>query len=103
MRARLVRAILTAAVILPVSVAAQTVSITESEALARLAPDSARVRAIRSAIDVARADVLNVGRWPNPRVTFDREAVAGVSETMLTVMQPLPVTGRRRLERAAAT
>lgn len=103
MRARLVRAMLVAAAVLPAGVGAQTVSITESEALARLAADSPRVRALRAAIDLARAEVLSAGRWPNPRINFDREAVAGVSETMVTVLQPLPVTGRRTLERDAAS
>jgi cobalt-zinc-cadmium efflux system outer membrane protein len=47
--------------------------------------------------------MLSVGRWPNPRVTVDREAVAGVSEVLTTVLQPLPITGRRQLERSAAS
>jgi len=103
MRARIVRAILAAALGLPAGLAAQTVSITESEALARLSPDSPRVRAIRSSIDLTRAEVLNAGRWPNPRINVDREAVSGVSETMVTVLQPLPVTGRRTLARDSAS
>jgi len=82
--------------------AAQTV-LTESDALARLSPDSVRVKAIRSGIDVARAEVLSASRWPNPRVMVDRESVAGVSEVLTTVLQPLPITGRRSLERDAAT
>jgi cobalt-zinc-cadmium efflux system outer membrane protein len=81
--------------------AAQTV-LTESDALARLTPDSPRVRAIRSAADVARADALGVGRWPNPRLNVDRESVAGVSEWLTTVLVPLPITGRRGLERDSA-
>lgn len=103
MRAHVVRAILAAAVWLPAGVAAQTVSITEPEALARLSAESPRVRAIRSAIDLARAEVLDASRWPNPRINLDREAVAGVSETMFTVLQALPVTGRRSLERDSAS
>lgn len=103
MRAPVVRAILVAAIALPAGVRAQTVSITESQALGRLSADSPRVRAIRSGIDLARAEVLSVARWPNPRINLDREAVAGVSETMFTVLQPLPVTGRRGLERDAAS
>ncbi len=82
--------------------AAQAV-LSERDALARISPDSPRVRALRSGVEVARADVLSVGRWPNPRVTVDREAVAGVSELLTTVLQPLPITGRRQLERAAAS
>jgi len=82
--------------------AAQSV-LSERDALARLSPDSPRARAIRTGVDVARAEVLNAGRWPNPRVTVDREAVAGVSEVLATVLQPLPITGRRQLEKEAAT
>ena len=86
----------------PSSVGAQSVTLTEADAIARLSANSPRVRAIRSAIGVARAEVLSAGRWPNPRFNVDREAVAGVSETLTTVLQPLPVTGRRSLERASA-
>ncbi len=81
--------------------AAQT-ALSEADSLARLSMDSPRVRAIRSAVDVARADALNAGRWPNPRLNVDRESVAGVSETLTTVLQPLPITGRRTLEKDSA-
>jgi cobalt-zinc-cadmium efflux system outer membrane protein len=91
------------AVLLPSSAGAQTVTLTEADALARLSADSPRARAIRSSIDVARADVLGVGRWPNPRLNVDRESVAGISETLTTVLQPLPITGRRQFERASAS
>lgn len=92
-----------AAVVWPSVVGAQFLPLTESEALARLTVDSPRVRAARAGIDITRADVLAAGRWPNPRVTFDREAVAGVTENMLMVAQLLPITGRRGLEVNAAT
>ena len=82
--------------------AAQTV-LSEADALARLSAESPRVRAIRAAVDVARADVLAAGRWPNPRATVTREAVAGVTEHMVMVTQALPVTGRRGLEVRAAS
>lgn len=101
MRTCLVRAAMVLA-LLPASASAQSLSLTEPEALARLSPESARVRAIRAAVDVARADALTVGRWPNPRLNVDRESVAGVSEVLTTVLQPLPITGRRALERASA-
>lgn len=81
---------------------AQTV-LSEADALARLSPDSPRVRAIRAGIDLVRADVLAAGRWPNPRFTFNRESVAGVTENMFLVSQPLPITGRRNLEMSAAS
>jgi len=92
-----------AAALLPSSVSAQSLPLTESEVLARLSRDSPRLRAIRAGIDVARADVLAAGRWPNPRVTVDRESVAGVTEYLTMVAQPLPVTGRRELEVRSAT
>jgi cobalt-zinc-cadmium efflux system outer membrane protein len=81
---------------------AQTV-LSEADALARLSADSPRVRAIRASVDVARADVLAAGRWPNPRATFNRESVAGITENMVTVTQTLPITGRRGLEVDAAS
>lgn len=92
------------AALLTVSVpaASQTV-LPEAAALARLSADSPRARAIRAGVDVARAEISAAGRWPNPRLTVDRESVAGVSETLTTVLQPLPVTGRRELERSAAS
>jgi cobalt-zinc-cadmium efflux system outer membrane protein len=92
-----------AACILPLNAGAQSLPLTETEALRRLSAESPRLRAISAGIDVARADVLAAGRWPNPSVTFDREAVSGVTETIVTVGQTLPITGRRRLEVQAAS
>jgi cobalt-zinc-cadmium efflux system outer membrane protein len=92
-----------AAFFAPAGASAQPVTLTESEVLARLGEESARLRAARAAVDVSRADLLAAGRWPNPRLTFNREAVAGIAEDMVMVAQPLPITGRRRLEMSAAT
>ena len=100
MRALVLCAVLAA--LLPSRVGAQSLPLTESEVLARLSPNSPRVRAIRAAIDVARADVLSAARWPNPRVTFDRESVAGITENMTMVSQALPINGSRRLQVQAA-
>ena len=102
MRSLFVRVALVLA-LLPASVGAQTSSLTEAQALAQLTPDNPRVRAINAPVDVARADVLAAGRWPNPRVTYDREAVAGVTEHLAMVGQVLPITGRRPLEVSAAS
>jgi outer membrane protein, heavy metal efflux system len=102
MRAPLVGAAVLS-VLLPAAGHAQSLTLTESEALTRLSDDSPRVRALRAATEVARAEVLTVGRWPNPRVTYDREAVAGITENIASVTQPLPITGRRRLEVRAAS
>ena len=82
----------------PPGARAQSTSLNETEALARLSADSPRVRAIRAAIEVDGADVLAAGRWPNPRLSFGREAAGGASETMTTIAQALPITGRRGLE-----
>src|SRR5439155_11280730 len=92
-----------AAAVMPASVGAQSITLTESDALARLSTDSPRARAVRAGIDVARVDVLSAARWPNPRVTSDRESVAGVTENIVMVAQPLPITGRRGLDVQAAS
>lgn len=87
---------------LPVAAGAQTLTLTESQALSRLSSESPRVLALRASVDVVRADVLAAARWPNPRVTFNRESVAGVAEHMFMVSQPLPISGRRGFEIDAA-
>ena len=100
------RGVLCAALVValgPSSAGAQSLMLTESDALARLSPDSPRVQAIRAGVDVARVDVLSAGRWPNPRVNWDRQSVAGVTEHLVTVAQVLPITGRRGLEMQAAS
>ena len=102
MRTCIVRAAVVMALV-STSAGAQSLSLTESQALAQLSPSSPRVRAIRAAVDLARADVLAAARWPNPRVTFNRESVAGITENIATVGQLLPITGRRGLEVGAAS
>jgi outer membrane protein, heavy metal efflux system len=89
--------------LLPSPARAQSLMLTEADAVARLSNDSPRVRAIRAGIDVVRVDVLAAGRWPNPTVTVDRESVAGVTEYLTMVAQPLPITGRRALDVQAAS
>lgn len=101
MRSLFVGALL-AASLAPAGAGAQTSSLTEAQALAQLTPENPRVRAINAPIDIARADVLAAGRWPNPRGTYNRESVAGVTEHITTVAQVFPITGRRPLEVSAA-
>jgi len=91
-----------AAFAFPTAAVGQSLTLTEADALARLSADSPRVRALRAGIDIARADVLAAGRWPNPRITYDRESVAGITEHMAMVAQLLPITGRRAFEVDAA-
>jgi outer membrane protein, heavy metal efflux system len=95
-------ALCVALVVLTSHAANAQIVLTEAEALARLSPDSARVRALRAQVDVARADVTAAARFPNPRVILSREAVAGIAEDYVTVAQPLPITGRRAFEVRAA-
>ena len=92
-----------AAIAFPPVAGAQSLTLTEADALARLSADSPRVRAMRAGIDVARVDLLTAGRWPNPRVTYDRESVAGITEHMAMVAQALPISGRRGFEVEAAS
>jgi len=98
-----VRCAALAAALMPSLASAQSLSLSEAEVLARLSAESPRVRAIRAGIDIARAETLAAGRWPNPRFIEDRESVAGVTEYLTMVAQPLPITGRRGLEVQAAT
>ncbi len=88
--------------LVPASAGAQSLILTESDALARLSTNSPRVRAIRSGVDLARVDVLAATRWPNPRVNVTRESVVGVTEWLALVSQPLPITGQRGLEEQGA-
>ena len=83
--------------------ATQPVALTETDAIARVSTDSPRARAARAGIEIARADVLSAARWPNPRITWDRESVAGVTEHIVMVAQPLPITGRRGFDVQAAS
>jgi cobalt-zinc-cadmium efflux system outer membrane protein len=102
LRAQIVCAVFAAA-LLTQDAEAQTLSLTESQAVERLSAASPRVQAVRATVEVARADALAAGRWPNPRVTFTREAVAGVTENMFMVSQAVPLAGRRRFEMRAAS
>lgn len=77
---------------------AQTVSLTESEALASVGAGHPRVAAARAGSDLVAADVAGAGRWPNPRASVTREGVSGVSEYLVTATQSLPITGRRALD-----
>ena len=100
------RALLCAALavaFVPSSAGAQSLMLTESEALARLSTDGPRVRAARAGVDIARVDVLSAGRWPNPGVSWERQSVAGVTEHYVRLAQALPITGRRRLDVEAAS
>jgi cobalt-zinc-cadmium efflux system outer membrane protein len=87
----------------PSSGGAQSLMLTEADALARLSTNSPRVRALRAGADVARVEILSAGRWPNPRINWDRQSVSGVTEHYFTVSQLLPTSGRRDLDVQAAS
>ena len=82
-------------------VAAQQ-ALTEADAVSRVSLESPRARAIRAQVDLASADAYAAARWPNPRVTFSRESVAGTAENYLLFSQAFPITGRRGLETDSA-
>lgn len=76
--------------------------LTEADAVSRVSLESPRARAIRAQVDLAGADAYAAARWPNPRVTFSRESVAGTAENYLLFSQAFPITGRRGLETDSA-
>ena len=90
------------ACVVPSNVGAQSILLSEREVVARLSEASPRVRALRAGVDVARAEASAAARWPNPRLTVDRESVAGTTEYLTMVAQPLPTSGRRGFEKRAA-
>lgn len=102
MRRAVLCAVLTV-VFAPSSAGAQSLMLTESDAVARLSNDSPRARAIRAAVDIARVDVLAAARWPNPQPSVTRESVAGITEYLTTVSQLLPISGRRGFDIDAAS
>ena len=74
MRALVLCAVLTA--LLPSGVGAQSLPLTESEVLARLSPNSPRVRAIRAVIDRARIGHGSIVMlWDGPGVGKSRLAM----------------------------
>ena len=77
--------------------------LTEAEAVARVSLESPRARAIRANVDIARADALAAGLWPNPRASYSRESVAGASEQFFLLSQTFPVTGRLGLASDSAS
>ena len=102
MRRAALCAVLTVAFV-PSSAGAQSLTLTEADVLARLSKESPRARAIRSAVEIARVDVLAAARLPNPHPSITRESVAGVTEYLTTVSQVLPITGRRGFDIEAAS
>lgn len=81
--------------------------VTLEEYVERVVATSARARALSTDLDVARAEVVAAGIWPNPSVEVSRQAnAAGVRATetqdqaLLSI--PLVLSGRLGLERQSA-
>jgi cobalt-zinc-cadmium efflux system outer membrane protein len=89
------------ALLLPQSAAPEPRPITLEEAL-RLAESSPSGRAVALEVERARAAVGATGLWPNPGFSLDREQTFGFIERFITVSIPIPISGRRGLEKEAA-
>ena len=101
MRTLIVRAAVATALV-PAAAGAQSLSLTESEALARLSPTVRASRRFGPRRCGARG-CSAAARWPNPRLVVQPRVVAGITENITTIGQLLPITGRRGLEVSAAS
>ncbi len=88
-------------ILVPSVLAASERTVTIEEAL-RLAEASPAASALALEIDRARAEVRASGLRPNPEVFLSREEAAGTVDRFATLTVPTPLTGRLRLEKAAA-
>ncbi len=99
----LARCLMLAGLLAPAVASAQ---LTEEEAVQRvLARPEVRDR-VEGDVDVARADAVRAGLWPNPILSFTREEIrggpAGASEDLGLVTQTFDLSGRRGLRADAA-
>ncbi len=76
-------------------------TLTEDQAIERLLAQDPVVRALRARVDEVRAAVVDRARWPNPSFSFNRESVAGTSDTFYAGRQEIPISGRLGLLRDA--
>jgi cobalt-zinc-cadmium efflux system outer membrane protein len=67
----------------------------------RLAATAPAAQAVALEVQRAEADIAGAGLWPNPEVSFSREA-AGEIEQVTALSQTLPWSGRLSLEKSAA-
>jgi cobalt-zinc-cadmium efflux system outer membrane protein len=80
---------------------AATFTLTEEEVVRRAHEYDVRLAAARTRTLEVRAAQAERARWPDPTVSFVREAVADAADTFVLGRQDLPVTGRLGLLRAA--
>jgi cobalt-zinc-cadmium efflux system outer membrane protein len=81
--------------------AAATFTLTEEEVVGRAHQHDVRLAAARTRTLEVRAAQAERARWPDPTVSFVREAVADEADTFVLGRQDLPLTGRLGLLRAA--
>jgi outer membrane protein, heavy metal efflux system len=102
----LLRTLLLATIVaLPLGVRAQPAEpqqISERDFVSRVLAGSPRLDLIAARIDAARADIADARVRSNPSLSVDREAVAGVAETIARIDIPLDLSGRRGLRVQAA-
>lgn len=79
--------------------------LTEAEVVERALARPALGDAIDGSVDVARAESIREGLWPNPSLSYSRERIDGTGETTedeLWLSQRLEISGRRGLRSSAA-
>src|SRR5262245_3653424 len=79
--------------------------LTETEAVTRGLSRLAVQDVVEGATDLARADVVEAGLWPNPSVSYSREQTygsGGTAEDYAWLSQAFDLSGRRGLRRGAA-
>jgi outer membrane protein, heavy metal efflux system len=80
--------------------------LTEAEAIERALSRPAVHDVVEGEVDVARADALRAGLWPNPIASYTREQTSGgapaSTEDFAHVAQAFDLSGRRGLRSSAA-
>src|SRR5262245_6787499 len=84
---------------------AEDAALTEAEAVSKGLSRPAVEDIVDGATDLARADAVEAGLWPNPSVSYSREQTygsGGTAEDYAWLSQVLDLSGRRGLRRRAA-
>lgn len=92
-------------VAMPLGARAQPIEppqISERDFVERVLAGSPRLDVIAARIETARAEIADARVRPNPSLSVDREAVAGVAESYARLALPLDLSGRRGLRVRAA-
>lgn len=96
------RALIAATFMLLTDIGVATEALTEAKCL-ELGLVRPEVEALDdAALDLARSQAIEAGRWANPRLLLERESVGSTTESTIGIEQPLDLAGRSRLRREAA-